>query len=214
MNDHRSERVGLWKRADIRTLDALCKEGLRLNDLPTGGLLGAMESPKRFSSATMARQALHAHPIHQWMNRHMPRVLQLARADEGLGDIKLVQLLLRHLVIAWSSPDFSAAPRTDKRRAAAYRAIERVERQMDEGVIALDQCKDEALRELLAQAKHDLASAHQKPPKHPALRGLAFGLHRHFRIADATLLTEIASAAGIECDIRTAQRYVKEATTT
>ncbi len=201
------DKVGLWARRDILGLNAICTEALREPRL--AGLLGALEPSRMFSSASDARDAMHSHPIYQWMRQYMPKVLATVPQDNHLGDVRLVQLLLRYITLAHTP--ISSAVRTDKRRGAAYQAIERVERHLDNGVILLEQLKDETLRNLLAQAKHELASPRPKPPKQAALLGLAHALKRHFGLAEASLLMDIASATGIDCDPRTAQRYVKEA---
>ncbi|HEX5461368.1 MAG TPA: hypothetical protein VFX20_15495 [Steroidobacteraceae bacterium] len=105
-----------------------------------------------------------------------------------------------------------APVRTDKARKKVRGAIESLERHLADGVIPFDSASDEKLLEqLLAQAKSTLARPGRKPPSQQMeLFHLAHFVVSELGVVNSTLFMEIATAVGLTCDERAAQRYLKQ----
>ncbi len=204
-----------WKRADIRSLISLCEYACRLCEPTLLGLMGATHGPNPITDIAAARKTLTAHPIYLWIESTLPGVLRLTPVASPDAQFRFVRLVVQFMVIAFAEAvqPQTASNRTDKKRVAAWDAIDRVEGIVDIGLVVLTPAKRDMLRQFLAEAKSELMSKRAKGVKHPALLGFAYALQRDFAIADAKIITAFASATGINCSERTAQRYVVLATT-
>ncbi len=216
-----NEKIGPWKRSDIRSLDQLCKDALRLSEAPARSLIDSLVPSNQFKNASAAQTALELHPIYRWLRRELPTVLKAAPGDQIGSEFRLVMLLLllRYMSIAMASQENgrNSKARMDKRRTGAWDAIGRVEAFIVDNTITLADDKIEMLGSLLAEAKTELMRPIPKAAKVPALQGLAYALYRQLNIADAQLLLSIATCLRVKCganiqlDKRTAERYVAKA---
>jgi hypothetical protein len=191
------------------SLKSLCEDAIRLDTLPSGGLLGATLNPGRYGDIAEARKALVVHPIYRWLKQELPAVVKLLSTLPAAAEFRFVLLLGRHITIAFDPP--SSKARMDKKRTATWAAAKRVESAIHDGTVSLTSPKCNMLCQLLAEARSELVKPRKKSSKHGVLEGLAHALHRDFAISSAKIIMEVATVTGLHCSERSAQRYVKAA---
>jgi hypothetical protein len=203
-----------WNAADIRSLEHLCADAVRLDapvDAPTVGLLAPLRSS--YANYAEAYQALARHPIHRWIKRKLPHALDLEQTISPVGRFRFVWMLAGCVRAAYveaaRTPECS--PRTDRPRNVAYDAIKEVEAALGQGTINLTQDANEMLAGLLAQARLNLTRKRGRVSPNWMLEKLARGLQAEFSIADTRIIFDIAAVAGLACSDRTARNIVQDA---
>jgi hypothetical protein len=211
--------VGPWKRAHIRSLDQLCRDAINLGEPVPGGLMGASHRPNPYGAIAHAKQALHKHPIHRWLQRRDPPVLREVPRNDPLAEFRLVHILLHCMTIAFAESNQTSVSkkRTDKLRMTARGVFHRAERYLLDGVVFLpNAARHNLLIELLAEAKSESRgprpkAARQGEETYPALEALAQALYKELELSDVPLIVAVAEAVGPGCSEKTATRYVQRA---
>jgi hypothetical protein len=222
-----SEKIGPWKRTDIKSLAQLCEGACPSSSSPLypigqvtiNRLMGPFVAPG-------VQKKMRTHTIYQWLRRELSPVLDLANAP--LLEIGIVQLLLQYMTLAFAETQRSSTTRIrpdrhkrpthpEKKRRAAERHVNIVQGYLQDGTIELGEVDHRTLERQLTLAKLSLQS--RRDPE-PVLLQLARDFQHQLGIQlDAKRLTEIKDALARGADVtdvgadhrRTAQRYVKKA---
>lgn len=204
---------GPWKLSDIRSLERICLDAQWLSEPALGGLMARPPNPDGFRDIGEARKSLEVHPIYRWLKRELPKVLKLAPTSSSpVTHFRFIYALVHDIAIAFeeAARPRLAKVRTDKKRVAAWEAVERVEGLLHNGTIKLTDPKDGMLSLLLAEARSELMTSPGKGARYSSLQELARDLHS-FSIADASIIMTVAALTGLRCSERTAQRYIAKA---
>lgn len=203
-----------WSRAADQSLEQLLNDASRIGERPPGGLMGTNWTPSPYADIRAALTALRTHTIYKWLESRLPDVLK--RAPPGL-EFDFVHVVAWHIAAAFEDRARPLARptwrvRADKARRVTRTAITRVLRAVEQPASGLNRHQLSMLRQLLAELHRDLSAPRPKgKAAYPALEGLAYDLYRRFGIADTNIVTAVACAVELNCDERTAQRYVNQA---
>jgi hypothetical protein len=184
-----------------RRIDGLMRMGMEMRANP-------------YSSAEAARRDLRVHPIYRWLAQNLSDVLRHVPENDPCAEIEFVSMLARSLAFGHIEASIPRnKDREDKRRKGARAAIARIERDIAQGTVWLAQNQLDMLEQLLNEAKATLGERRRKPPKYPSLFGLARDLRGLKLAKTATLeaIMAVATANDLQCDERTARRYIQEA---
>jgi hypothetical protein len=205
----RAKHIGPWLSEDYTTFRDLCNEALRLEPPKPGDLLSGWREPSTFSAVADAENALHQHPVYQWLTKNVPSAI----ADDGdlfFERLRRLQTIVHNLPRAGSL----TRGRPDKQRGPLLKAIARMERGLADGTLRLaNMAQEEMFKHLLSVARTPLRGAQRKPKPHayPMLWRLAQELCEQIGKVDVSILLEVSTALGIGCDERTARRYATDA---
>jgi hypothetical protein len=215
-------RVGPWLRDDYRGFKRLCTEALFLEPpcflgLPGGGWSAAAlrdllerNRPSKFPNITAAEKALRGHRVYRWLKEYVPLAVNIATDKTPFSQFRRTRTVVEHIVFASALP--LAPTRTDRRRTSLHKLLERLEGGLNDGTLRLrNMAREDTLEELLAEAKELLARRQPKSVGYPWLKQLARELCEQTGGADPKLLLQVAAVCELDCDERTAQRYVAEA---
>jgi hypothetical protein len=223
----KAHRVGPWLREDYRGFKRLCNDALRLEPPKhpqlTGPLWDAItqwhrDNPQEsgyrenpYADIAAAQEALRNHAVYRWLDNN------LRHAVDTAGDETPFVLFRRVRTVVESVPRIGPPPkpaRMDKYRKTVANAVERLQESIDSGVLWFpNPAREEMLEQLLAEAKQILRGTQRRPAsvKYPSLEWLAHDLYEQTGAADWRLLLEVAAVRNLDCDERTAQRYVEKA---
>lgn len=201
-----------WDKA-LRSLYLLYVNTWRLNGAsPTMVMefLGAKPPRNPYSDMDAPRYDLAIHPIHKWLVRRLPTIMEQADTLELPQELDLIFRLLSLLISAHAPQAKRRAARRDKARATAVNNATRLRYALAAGVVRLDSQQRELLDGLLSNMQAQ-GRRRQKLPGYPALQLAA----REMLLSDLWInkssLFEFATLAGIDCDAVTARRYLQRA---
>ena len=160
---------------------------LALNELPIfralngasfdGALMNLKSLFDRATAAAMDRSdvewmgELRANRLHSWLEKNLPHTMSHA-PSALLGRIRFcldVLSVLRLLDVRKTQQEAEAATgeerRADKKRTPVLKSINRLEAALDDGLLVLTHDKRSLLRQLLCEAKAELAVKRSKPEK-------------------------------------------------
>jgi hypothetical protein len=153
---------------------------------------------------------LRANRLHSWLEKnlhktmsHAPSLL-LGRILFSLNVLSVLRLLD---ATKMEQEAASAEDRADKKRVPVMKSIDRLTDALDDGVVVLTHEKRSLLRQLLSEAKAELAAKRSKSEKHPGLVYLSQLLARTDKRARKEAILEVVDLTNIECDATTADRY-------
>jgi hypothetical protein len=157
-------------------------------------------------------QPLHEHAFYRQLQLELPCIMSLAPKNNNLACRNFLVDLFQHYVMATGAEPNK--DRKDKRRIALRKDIDGLVRRLwNAPWLALD--RQQILILELQEASKELKKPLPRQKRsvgYPELERFAqrfFGRHKITR--DANLLLEFARWTGIECDERTAQRYLEDA---
>jgi hypothetical protein len=176
--------------------------------------MGAHWTPSPYADIEAALTALRTHTIYKWLKSRLPEVLK--RAPPG-SELEFVYVIAWHIAAAFEDrarpsvrPNWQV--RADKARRVTCTAITRVLRALEQPASGLNRDQLSMLRRLLAELHRDLSAPRPKGmAAYPALEGLAYDLYRRFSIDGTNIIMAVAGAVELNCDERTARRYVSQA---
>jgi hypothetical protein len=156
---------------------------------------------------------LQANRLHSWLEKNLHRTMSHA-PSALLGRIRFsldVLSVLMLLDVRKTQQEAEAATgeehRADKKRTPVMKSIDRLADALDDGVVVLTHDKRSLLRQLLSEAKAELAARRSKSEKHPGLVYLSQILARTDKRARREAILEVVDLTNVECDATTADRY-------
>jgi hypothetical protein len=206
--------VGPWLLEEYIDFKRLCNGALRLESPEQQWIastqLGSPRWLRLFPDLRAAEKSLRKHPVYRWLTMCVPSAVDTTGDETAFVQFRRARIVVEHIALAALPPDRSDRP--DKRRKSLRAAIERIEESIGNGTLYLpNPVREEMLTQLLAEAKLRLAAKRPKSVGYPWLKSLAEALQEQTRRAIAEVLIEVATSLGLDCDRRTADRYVKEA---
>jgi hypothetical protein len=170
--------------------------------------MGTAPPANPYSDIDAARAALHAHPIHRWLSSKLPKAMQKVSALPLKHEFPLVWRLLSCLLLGSVPPVRSDGARIDKRRNSAARRLKLDLRDVRAGIISLPHAQRQAIEQFLSTQHQQLTKRRRKIVQHPALLLIAREMALAGIVITGLLMLEVAALLELNCDARTAQRYV------
>lgn len=157
---------------------------------------------------------LRANRLHGWLEKNLPQTMShapsvlLARIRFSLDVLSVLMLLD---VRKTQQEAATGEDRADKKRIPVMKSIDRIADALDDGVVVLARSKRAILRQLLDEAKAELAAKRSKSEKHPGLVYLSqiLALQRADKRARRDAILEISEFADKDSKLATmtADRY-------
>jgi hypothetical protein len=205
----------IFRKFDGASFDSALMDLKRLYDRATAA---AMD--RRGDQDEWMRE-LRANRLHAWLEKNLEKTMSHAPSAH-LGRIGFsldVLSVLYHLDAGkmqrkqrtTKAGKMSQKGRADKGRKTVTTNIDRLEEALENGVLVLTRGKRSILRQLLGEAKAELAAPRSRSAKqkHPELVYLSqvLALQKADRRARRESILDVAILTGIECDATTAGKY-------
>jgi hypothetical protein len=166
---------------------------------------------KRHPTLKSALQELHRHPVYRWLEAGLPILMARVTRSNPIVEFEFIQHLVMNIAFMIAERKQKGA-RLDKPRKKLRSDIEDVMQRLFKGAVKLTPDALNVLLQLLDAARYELSIPRRKSiAHHPALLSFVRTFLRDYNLADTDIILEVSALAGLSCDERTVQRYVKHA---